>query len=166
MKNVALLCYCLPEGMFNDDYSIIFSQQELVERNECNAKSHVATNTNSETTKSHVTSDFSFRCKDAIPANLNLYAKDIENERMTMENAFSMVTMSVILSDFGIACGPTSKLVWLRLLTLFHHLHPDDDKSQISIAEFSFSLLLILNDRFSSANIVRVNPLFFSAEIV
>jgi|GraSoiStandDraft_17_1057272.scaffolds.fasta_scaffold487605_2 hypothetical protein len=25
--------------MFNDDYSIIFSQQELVERNECNAKS-------------------------------------------------------------------------------------------------------------------------------
>jgi hypothetical protein len=56
---------------------------------------------------------------------------------MTVENVFSMVTMSVILSDFGIAFGPTSKLVWLLLLTLFHHLHPDDDKSKISIAEFS-----------------------------
>jgi hypothetical protein len=52
-------------------------------------------------------------------------------------NAFSMVTMSEILSDFGIAFGPTSKLVWLLLLTLFHNLHPDDDKSKISIAEFS-----------------------------
>jgi transposase len=36
MKNVALLSYCLPEGMFNDDYSIIFSHQELVERNDIN----------------------------------------------------------------------------------------------------------------------------------
>ena len=82
--------------MFNDDYSIIFSQQELVERNECYAKSHFTTNTNSETAKPHFTSDFSFRCKDGIPANLNLYAKDIENERTTVENAFSMVTVSVI----------------------------------------------------------------------
>src|SRR5437016_14553666 len=81
---------------------------------------------------------FCFRCKDGIPANLNLYAIDIENERTTVENAFSKVTVSVILSDFGKACGHTSKLVWLRLLTLFHHLHPDDDKSQISIAECSF----------------------------
>jgi hypothetical protein len=110
--------------MLTDDYSIIFSQQELVERNECNAKYHF-------------TSDFSLRCKDGIPANLNLYAKGIENERMTVENAFSMVTVSSILSDFSIAFGPTSKLVWLLLLTLFHHLHPDDDKSKISIAEFS-----------------------------
>ncbi len=82
--------------MFNDDYSIIFSQQELVERNECNAKSHFTTNTDSETAKSHFTSDFSLRCKDGIPANLNLYAKDRENERTTVENAFSMITMSVI----------------------------------------------------------------------
>src|SRR6266550_8608951 len=101
--------------MFNDDYSIIFSQQELVERNECYAKSQFTTNTNSETAKPHFTSDFSFRCKDGIPANLNLYAKDRENERMTEENAFSMVTVSVILSDFSIDCGPTSRLVWLRL---------------------------------------------------
>jgi len=64
MKNVALLCYCLPEGMFNDDHFIIFSHQELIERNECNAKSHITTNTNPETAKSHFTSDFSFRCKD------------------------------------------------------------------------------------------------------
>ena len=82
--------------MFNDDYSIIFSHQELVERNECNAKSHIPTNTNSETAKSHFTCDFSFRCKDGVPAYLNLYAKDRENEHMTVENAFSMITMSVI----------------------------------------------------------------------
>ena len=53
MKNVALLCYYLPEGMFNDDYSIIFSHLEVDERNECNAKSHF-------------TSDFSFWCKDGM----------------------------------------------------------------------------------------------------
>ena len=104
--------------MFNDNYSIIFSHQELVERNECNAKSHTPTNTNSETAKSHFTCGFSFRCKDGVPANLNLYAKDRENERMTMENSFSMITVSFILSDFSIACGPTSKRVWLRLLAL------------------------------------------------
>jgi len=104
--------------MFNDDYSIIFSHQELVERNECNAKSLIPTNTNSETAKSHFTCDFSFRCRNGVPANLNFYAKDIENERMTLENASSMVTVSVIISDFSIACGPTSKLVWLRLLAL------------------------------------------------
>ena len=118
MKNVALLCDCLPLSMFNDDYSIIFSHQELVERNECNAKSHITTNTNSETAKSHIIYSFSFRCKDGVPANLNLYTKDIENERMTMEDAFSMITVSVILSDFSLACGPTSQLVWLRLLAL------------------------------------------------
>jgi hypothetical protein len=77
------LCFCLPEGMFNDNYSISFSQQELVERNEHNAQSHF-------------TCDFSFRSKDGVPANLNLYAKDRENERMTLENASSMVTVSVI----------------------------------------------------------------------
>jgi hypothetical protein len=90
------LCYCLPESMFNDNYSIIFSQQELVEHNECKAKSHITTNTNSETAKSHFTCDFSFRCKDGVPAYLNLYAKDRENEHMTVENAFSMITVSVI----------------------------------------------------------------------
>ena len=104
--------------MFNDDYSIIFSHQELVEHNECKATSHITTNTNSETAKSHFTSDFSFRCKDGIPANLNLYAKDIENERVTVEDASSMVTVSFFLSDFSIACGLTSKLVWPRLLAL------------------------------------------------
>jgi len=128
---------CLKVCSINDDYSIIFSQQELVKCNLCDAKSHIKTNTNSETAMSHFTSYFSFRCRDSIPANLNLSAKDIENEGMTVENAFSMVTVSVILSDFSIACGPTSKLVWLRLLALFHHLHPDYDKSQMSIAEFS-----------------------------
>jgi len=90
------LCYCLPESMFNDNYSIIFSHQELVEHNECKAKSHIPTNTNSETAKSHFTCDFSFRCKDGVPTYLNLYAKDRENEHMTVENAFSMITMSVI----------------------------------------------------------------------
>jgi len=80
--------------MFNDDYSIIFSHQELVERNECNAKSHITTNTNSETAKSHFTCDFNFRCRDGVPANLNLYAKDRENENTTMENVFSMITVS------------------------------------------------------------------------
>ena len=94
--------------MFNDDYSIIFSHQEFVEHNECNAKSHFTTNTNSETAKSHFTSDFSFRCRNGVPAHLNLYAKDRENERKTVENAFSMVTVSFILSDFSIACGLTS----------------------------------------------------------
>ncbi len=82
--------------MFNDNYSIIFSHQELVEHNECKAKSHIPTNTNSETAKSHFTCDFSFRCKDGVPTYLNLYAKDRENEHMTVENAFSMITMSVI----------------------------------------------------------------------
>jgi hypothetical protein len=95
--------------MFNDDYSIIFSHRELVERSEYHAKSNITTSTNSETAKSHFTSDFSFRCKGGIPANLNLYAKDRENEGKTVENAFSMVTMSVLLSDFSIACSPTSK---------------------------------------------------------
>jgi len=42
---------------------------------------------------------FSFRPKDGIPAILNLDAKDRENERMTVENAFSTVTVSFILSD-------------------------------------------------------------------
>src|SRR5215467_1891390 len=47
--------------MFNDDYSIIFSHQELVERNECNTKSHITTNTYADTAKSQFKSDVSFR---------------------------------------------------------------------------------------------------------
>src|SRR5205814_4261313 len=74
MKNVALLCYCLPEGMFNDDYSIIFSHLEVDERNECNAKSHFK-------------SDFSFWCKVGMRFTLYwLLGSSVQKQALQTEN--------------------------------------------------------------------------------
>jgi hypothetical protein len=91
-----------------------------------------------------VLSDFGFRCKDGIPANLKLCAKGTWNERMTVETALSMVTVVCDLKRLRHRLRPyiqarLSSVVAMFnvLLTLFHHLHPDADASQMSIAEFS-----------------------------
>jgi len=91
-----------------------------------------------------VLGDLGFRSKQGIPANLKLCAKGTWNERMTVETALSMVTVVCDLKRIRHRLRPYIQArlasvvaMFNVLLSLFHHLHPDADPSQMSIAEFS-----------------------------
>lgn len=91
-----------------------------------------------------VLGDLGFRCKSGIPANLKLCQKGTWNERMRVETALSLVTVICGLKRIHHRLAPyiAGRLaavvaMFNVLLTLFHHLHPDADPFQMSIAEFS-----------------------------
>jgi hypothetical protein len=91
-----------------------------------------------------VLSDLGFRDQDGIPDNLKLCPKGTWNERMVVETALSMVTtvchlkkMSHRLTDYIQARLAFVAAMFNILLSLFHTSHPDLDKFQLSIAEFS-----------------------------
>jgi hypothetical protein len=91
-----------------------------------------------------VLTDLGFRDQDGIPDNLKLCPKGTWNERMVVETALSMVTtvchlkkMSHRLASYIQARLAFVGVMFNVLLDLFHQLHPDADKFQMSIAEFS-----------------------------
>jgi len=94
--------------------------------------------------ESIVLSDFGFRCKAGIPANLKLCAKGTWNERMVIETIFSMLTVVCQAKKMHhrLEAYLNARLAYLAamfnvLVALFHQLHPEADKFQLSIAEFS-----------------------------
>jgi hypothetical protein len=91
-----------------------------------------------------VLADLGFRCQAGIPANLKLCPKGTWNDRMVIETIFSMLTvickakkMHHRLQAYLDACLAYTAAMFNVLLHLFHHLHPDADPYQLSIAEFS-----------------------------
>jgi hypothetical protein len=91
-----------------------------------------------------VLADLGFRCKDGIPANLKLCAKGTWNDRMVIETIFSMLTVVCKAKKMHhrVQAYLEARLAYMAamfnvLLHLFHHLHPDADPYQLSIAEFS-----------------------------
>ena len=94
--------------------------------------------------RSIVLADFGFRSVKGIPDNCKLCAKGTWNERMGVETALSMVTVVCGLKHMHHRLRPYIQArlasvvaMFNVLLTLFHHLHPDADPFQMSIAEFS-----------------------------
>lgn len=91
-----------------------------------------------------VLTDLGFRCKEGVPANLKLCPKGTWNDRMVIETIFSMLTVVCKAKKMHHRLQPylESHLAYLAamfniLLELFHHLHPEADPFQLSIAEFS-----------------------------
>jgi hypothetical protein len=91
-----------------------------------------------------VLADLGFRDSYGVPQHLKLCAKGTWNERMVVETALSMVTMLCNLKHLPHRLGAyiTTRLAFLAamfnvLLSLFHRLHPEADRFQMSFAEFS-----------------------------
>lgn len=91
-----------------------------------------------------VLSDLGFISAGALPANLKLCAKGTWNDRMLVETALSMVTVVCGLKHLHhrLSRYIEAHLSWVSamfnvLLGVFHHIHPDVDPAQMSIAEFS-----------------------------
>ncbi len=91
-----------------------------------------------------VLADLGFRDAKGVPANLKLCPKGTWNERMVVETSLSMVTtvcslkyMRHRLSAYIEARLASVTAMFNVLLRLFHKLHPEDDRFQMSIAEFS-----------------------------
>lgn len=96
-------------------------------------------------------SDLGFRAAEGIPENLKLCAKGSWNERkvpcetgMVVETALSMVTVVYDLKRIRhrLTAYIEARLAFVTailnvLLRLFHKLHPQADRFQMSIAEFS-----------------------------
>jgi hypothetical protein len=94
--------------------------------------------------RSVVLADFGFRSRSGVPANCKLCAKGTWNERMRIETALSMVTVICDLKHLHHRSDPfiqahlaSMTAMFNVLLTLFHHLHPEANPFQMSIAEFS-----------------------------
>lgn len=91
-----------------------------------------------------VLADLGFRDKDGVPDNLKLCAKGTWNERMVVETALSMVTnvcnlkrIKHRLSRYIEARLAFVSAMFNVLLRLYHRLHPEAHRFQMSIAEFS-----------------------------
>lgn len=91
-----------------------------------------------------VLADLGFRCAAGLPANLKLCPKGTWNDRMVIETIFSMLTVVCKAKKMyhRTAQHLDAHFAYLAAmfnacLTLFHHLHPDADAFQLSIAEFS-----------------------------
>lgn len=97
-----------------------------------------------------VLADLGFRDKDGVPKHLKLCPKGTWNERnmpcetgMVVETALSMVTTFCSLKHLRHRSNNvTARFAFVAamfnvLLCLFHLLHPEADRFQISIAEFS-----------------------------
>lgn len=91
-----------------------------------------------------VLADLGFRDQDGIPDNLKLCPKGTWNERMVVETALAMVTTVCHLKKMShrLASYLQARLAFVGamfnvLLGLFHQLHPEADRFQMSIAEFS-----------------------------
>ena len=91
-----------------------------------------------------VLADLGFRDKDGVPEHLKLCAKGTWNERMVVETALSMVTGVCGLKRLHhrVAAYISAHLAFIAamfnvLLSLFHRLHPQADRLQMSIAQFS-----------------------------
>lgn len=94
--------------------------------------------------QSIVLADYGFRSVKGVPDNCKLCAKGTWNDRMCVETALSMVTVVCNLKRIHHRLQPYIQArlasvvaMFNVLLTLFHHLHPDADPFQMSIAEFS-----------------------------
>lgn len=94
--------------------------------------------------RSIVLSDLGFNSADHIPDNLKLCAKGTWNERMRVETALSMDTVICDLKHMHhrLAQYIEAHLSWVSamfnvLSHIFHHIHPDANLDQMSIAEFS-----------------------------
>jgi len=91
-----------------------------------------------------VLADFGFRDKDGVPENMKICKKGTWNERMCVETVFSMLTIVCDLKRIRhrVSASIQARLAYVTamfniLLDLFHHLHPEADPFQMSIAEFS-----------------------------
>jgi len=88
--------------------------------------------------------DWGFRSASGVPGNCLLCPKGTWNERMLVETALSLVT---VICDLKHLHHRTATYIQARLaavgamfnvlLALFHLLHPDTNRWQLSIAEFS-----------------------------
>jgi hypothetical protein len=91
-----------------------------------------------------ILADWGFRSVDGVPENCKLCPKGTWNERMLVETALSLVT---VICDLKHLHHRAAQHIQARLaavgamfnvlLALFHIVHPDADRWQISIAEFS-----------------------------
>ena len=88
--------------------------------------------------------DWGFRDKDGVPRNVKLCKKGTWNGRMTIETAFSMLTVICNTKKWfhRIAEYIWSHCAYLAamfnaLYALFHQLHPKESAFKMSIAEFS-----------------------------
>ena len=91
-----------------------------------------------------ILADWGFRSADGVPENCKLCPKGTWNERMLVETALSLVTVICGLKQLH---HRAARYIQARLaavgamfnvlLALFHTIHPDADRWQISIAEFS-----------------------------
>ena len=94
--------------------------------------------------QSIVLADYGFRSVRGVPDNCKLCAKGTWNERMCVDTALSMVIVVCDLKHIHHrlqphiqACLASVEAMFHVFLTPFHHLHPDADPFQMSIAEFS-----------------------------
>ncbi len=94
--------------------------------------------------KSIVLGDYGFRDKDGIPDNMQLCEKGTWNQRMFIETAFSMVTITADLKRIRHRAAKyiTARLAYVTamfnlLLSLFVQIHPEADPYKMSFAEFS-----------------------------
>jgi hypothetical protein len=91
-----------------------------------------------------ILADWGFRSVAGVPENCKLCPKGTWNERMLVETALSLVTVVCGLKQLHhrAARHIQARLAAVGamfnvLLALFHTVHPDADRWQISIAEFS-----------------------------
>lgn len=91
-----------------------------------------------------VLADLGFRDRNGLPDNLKLCPKGTWNERMVVETALSMVSVVCGLKQLRHRLGDyiEARLAFVAamfnvLLALHHQLHPEADRFQMSIAEFS-----------------------------
>lgn len=91
-----------------------------------------------------VLADCGARDVNGVPENIKICPKGAWNERMVVETSLSMVTLICDLKHLHhrLAAYIETHLAAVSalfnvLLALFHQLHPDADKFQMGIAEFS-----------------------------
>jgi len=88
--------------------------------------------------------DYGFRCAAGVPDNIKLCAKGTWNDRMSIETAFSVITVLCQAKKIfhRKAVYIETRFAYLAamfnvLRTLYHRLHPDAPVAKISLAEFS-----------------------------
>ncbi len=91
-----------------------------------------------------ILADFGFRDPEGVPENLKICQKGTWNERMCLETVFSMLTsvwdwkrIRPRLAEYIQARLAYVIAMFNILLDLFHHLHPEADPFQMSIAQFA-----------------------------
>ena len=88
--------------------------------------------------------DWGFRRAQGVPANVKLCKKGTWNDRMVVENSFSLLTVVCNakkifnrLEDYIEAHLAYTVAMLNVCLALFHQLHPEESPFKMSLAEFS-----------------------------